>query len=133
MRLTLPHNRQVGAALLSALWLIVPLMPVLHGDHSHRYCPEHQTFEEGNALESEHSELPADGDAAVRAANASADSGEHLECPIFNGGVRSTLAKRTASGVLVDLPAATAAAPDVRVDTPQLSVLTVAPKSSPPV
>ena len=35
------------AALLVALWALQPVVTVLHAqEHAHRFCPEHQTFEE---------------------------------------------------------------------------------------
>lgn len=39
-------SRFVVACALIALWLGVPLASLLHGAHAHRYCPEHQAFEE---------------------------------------------------------------------------------------
>lgn len=124
------------ATLLIALWATQPLGMALHvAEHAHRFCPQHQTFEE-----SARGTLPglsrlgerAPTISSLPAALADSTRPNHEECPLLNGGPRVEAAcAPSAPRVLADLAVSHPATAPPQPFAP-LSVLTTAPKASPP-
>ncbi|MCP3101340.1 hypothetical protein LZ198_20920 [Myxococcus sp. K15C18031901] len=126
------------ATLLVVLWALQPVGDLLHlrDAHAHRFCPEHQTFEETargtSSIQArlvpkrtvQVSALPASGTDPVKST--------HEKCPLLTSSTREPLAFGApvswAVEWLVESRPATAP-PRVR---PPLSVLDTAPKASPP-
>lgn len=138
MRKRLHTLGRCTATLLVALWAVQPLGALLHASetHAHRFCPEHQTFEEAargsGQLVTQRSELNPTVSARP-AAVADTARPTHEACPLLSAGTREgTLAPEvetvTALCLAVSRPAT---APPQRALCP-LSVLDTAPKSSPP-
>ncbi len=124
------------ATLLVALWVAQPLVALVHSrEHAHRYCPEHQTFEEtsrgpGQAV----SRLPEGAPLlSTRPAHpAEAPRLAHEECPLLlastRGDVLAPEAMRLVSACLaVSRPATAPPSPGS-----SLPILATAPKASPP-
>ncbi|MBZ4415877.1 hypothetical protein [Myxococcus sp. RHSTA-1-4] len=129
---------RLAATLLVALWAFQPMGTLLHvrDAHAHRYCPQHQAFEEsaggkGQAvarLASARSPLLT----ALPAAGADAAGLTHETCPLLNSGSRDEApASRAELPVLAHLAVSAPATAPPSV-APPLSVLATAPKASPP-
>jgi hypothetical protein len=126
------------ATLLVALWACQPVGALLHGRaaHAHRFCPQHQTFEEsargtGSGL----SRL-----AAARSPQLSAvpDAGTdttgplHESCPLLTSSSRDEVAaSRPVTFSLERLVVCAPATAPPRA-SPPLAILATAPKASPP-
>ncbi|MFP2932807.1 hypothetical protein ACLESO_48215 [Pyxidicoccus sp. 3LG] len=126
------------ATLLVALWACQPLGALLHARdaHAHRFCPQHQAFEEtasgtGTGL----SRLAAQRAPQLTALpEAGSDSARltHEACPLVSSSSSNELlASRPASLVLEHLEVSRPATAPPRA-SPPLSVLATAPKASPP-
>jgi len=125
------------ATLLVVLWAVQPLALWAHaGEHTHRYCAAHRTFEEGQPGASE-GLASAPARAGLREApppaTEASSSPAHEACglptcgprePALLGDVGALHARAT---VTRPAPVAPPAAP-----APPLSVLDTAPKASPP-
>ena len=126
------------AMLLIALWALQPLGVLLHGReaHAHRFCPQHQAFEEtasgtGSGLSRLAAErvpqltaLPEAGTDAARLT--------HEDCPLLGSSSRDeAAASRAELAPLEPLAVSPPATAPPRVLAP-LSVLDTAPKASPP-
>lgn len=128
-----PHRR-IAALALAALWATVPFAALLHDDdHGHRYCVEHQAFEEGAAPESVGTSRAAQG--AEDGINAAPQPSDllHQKCPVADAPSRDALAAAaTPASTLVDFVEPTT---PVAFDgsRPQIAALFLAPKASPPV
>lgn len=129
--------RSYTAMLLVALWALQPLVAVIHSlEHTHRFCPEHQAFEEtargsGQGPARRSSGLPVlaafrmDGDVdAVLSA--------HEACPLQTASSRGDAhVSETSGGVSGRLDTSVqATAPPVCLCS--VPILAIAPKSSPP-
>ena len=126
------------AALLAVLWACQPLGALLHQreEHAHRYCPQHQTFEEsvkGTGLTQ--SRLAAErGPELASLPGPGTDSSRptHESCPLLGSGVREQLpASDAVPLVLAHLEVSRPATAPPRVHPP-LPILATAPKASPP-
>lgn len=126
------------ATLLVALWACGPLGALLHQReaHAHRFCPQHQTFEEtargtGMGL----SRLAADRGPLLSSLPApAADSSlpTHETCPLVGSGSREELpAASLTPRVLEHLAVSRPATAPPRA-SPPLPILATAPKASPP-
>jgi hypothetical protein len=126
------------AALLVALWACQPLGALLHEReaHAHRFCPQHQAFEEtakgtGSGL----SRLAAQQAPQLSALpTPAADSWllTHDTCPLLGASAREGLPTLDLPPlVLAHLTVSRPATAPPRVHPP-LSVLATAPKASPP-
>lgn len=125
------------AALLVALWALHPVVTVVHAqEHAHRYCPEHQTFEETargvGQWQSRHtSSAPVLAALRVDTGRDSLRS-THEACPLqtagTNWGVETSVKVSEVAECLGTSLCATAP-PGSRCSVP---ILATAPKSSPP-
>ena len=129
------QHRRFGAAVLAAVLLAVPLLALLHGygSHAHRFCPEHGTFEEAEAADDARVLAVLDADMA-RIAGAAAEGPVegHTSCPLLSAWRRQGLpgagpASPVGSAVSAETQRASRLFPP-----PQVSLLAVAPKGSPP-
>lgn len=129
--------RSYTAMLLVALWALQPLAAVLHArEHSHHYCPEHQTFEEtargAGPWQPQRASSPA-----VLAALRAEPGGEaaltaHEACPLLTASPRGDEHAPAARTVLVAplSPGPPATAPPGSLCS--VPILATAPKASPP-
>ena len=128
MRFHLLHRR-CTAAMLTALWLLLPVLPALHATHAHSFCAEHGTFEEGaDGSATRDDEATWEGREGVLSSAAAA----HHRCSVFPVPLLHPVASRfdvVHAAALAAPPALRPAVVDVR---PQQSVLARAPKASPP-
>ncbi|MBN1204804.1 MAG: hypothetical protein JXB05_07765 [Myxococcaceae bacterium] len=125
------------ATLLVALWGIQPLVAFVHArEHAHRFCPEHQTFEETvrgvGPLQNLASSTPVLS--AIRI-DIGVDSARttHETCPLLTASTRGdALASEAVTSLTTRLATSLAATapPTSRCSVP---ILATAPKSSPPV
>jgi hypothetical protein len=127
------------ATLLVALWACQPVAALLHGRddaHAHRFCPQHQTFEEtaggtGTGL----SRLAAERGpllSAVPTAGADSTRLMHEACPLVSSSSRDEVfASRPETPPLERLVVVLTATAPPR-GCPPLAVLATAPKASPP-
>lgn len=126
------------ATLLVALWACQPLGALFHGRaaHAHRFCAQHQTFEEtASGTGSGLSRL-----ATARGPQLSAVSEEgtdsagllHEACPLLTSSSRDEVP--TSRPVSVTLERLVVCAPSTAPPrgSPPLAVLATAPKASPP-
>lgn len=126
------------ATLLVALWACQPVVALLHGReaHAHRFCPQHQAFEETaggtgpglSRLAAERSPLltavPESGPDSTRLV--------HEACPLVTSSSRDEVfASRPAAVALERLTVSLPATAPPR-GCPPLAVLATAPKASPP-
>jgi hypothetical protein len=129
--------RRFTATLLVALWAVQPLVAVVHSQqHAHRFCPEHQTFEE-----------TARGSGQVQARRSSStpvilsvrpQSGvdsplsTHEACPLQTAGTRGyAQASATVTSVAEYLATSLMATAPPRALS-SIPLLATAPKLSPP-
>ncbi len=124
--------------LLVALWAAQPLGQLMHAAeaHAHRFCAEHQTFEEAARGSGQLQSRLTEGAPVIAARPAAvADTARptHEACPLLSAGTReetlaATVETVSALCLAVSRPAT---APPLRALS-SLSVLDTAPKSSPP-
>ncbi|WP_375759007.1 hypothetical protein [Corallococcus exercitus] len=133
MRTWPSHHRRFGAAFLAAVWLVVPLLALLHGSHVHRFCAAHGTFEEAHASGEERARAGVDA-AGTRLLEAAAEAfaGGHEECPLMGAWARQGLPGASRAWVTAVTFEAECRAVCPRRVPPQVAPLTVAPKGSPP-
>lgn len=126
------------ATLLIALWALQPLGALLHGReaHAHRFCPQHQAFEEtASGTGSGLSRLAAErGPQLTALPEAGTDAARltHEDCPLLMSSSRDEMAAARAEPVALEHLAVSAPATAPPRVTPPLSVLDTAPKASPP-
>jgi hypothetical protein len=137
MRLFLPRLCRATAMLLVALWAVQPVATWVHSsEHIHRYCAEHQAFEEGGSRTEGARGVVAASSAQLTAGTTALDESgprPHERCNLPACGARVSVLP----AVGMHLPAppleARAVAPPARsVPAPPLAVLDLAPKASPP-
>ncbi len=126
------------ATLLVALWMCQPLGALMHArdEHAHRFCPQHQTFEEtalgtGTRL----SRVTVDQGPQLSAVpESAADSAAltHEECPLAASSSRPELLSPYHPSLVLTLLAVSRPATAPPRVTPPLSILDTAPKASPP-
>jgi hypothetical protein len=129
---------RLTATLLVALWASQPLGALLHGRdaHAHRFCPQHQVFEETASGRGQGvARLAAERSPLLTALpEAGVDSAwlTHETCPLLTPGSRDeALASRDEPPALARLAVSPRATAPPCV-APPLSVLATAPKASPP-
>ena len=126
------------AALLVALWTVQPLVAFVHSqEHAHRFCAEHQTFEETARGSGQLQALRSDNVPVLSAvrADTGVDSARatHETCPLLTAGTRGdTLASESVTGVTTH-PASSVVATAPPTSRSSVPILATAPKSSPPV
>lgn len=131
MRTWLPHPQRFGAVVLAALWLLVPLLALLHGTHAHRFCAAHGTFEEAGD-EREWAAVDASAPRVLHAAPEGFVGGGHEECSLLGAWARQGLtgpSQAWVTGVTSEAVLRGVGQPRV---PPQLEPLIIAPKGSPP-
>jgi hypothetical protein len=129
--------RSFTATLLVALWAMQPVVALLHSQaHAHRFCAEHQTFEETARGSGQWQSRRASSTAVMAAlrADVGVDSirSTHEACPLQSAGTRG--AAQTTATVTAVVEALT---PSLLATAPQRSICSVpilatAPKLSPP-
>ncbi|MFN7135625.1 MAG: hypothetical protein ACK4N5_26370 [Myxococcales bacterium] len=128
MSLLLATPRKLCASAFAAMLALYACLVVVHGaEHRHRYCAEHEAFEEvgGDSARADAAGQPGEQDER--------DGEDHELCPLIDTGERNgppQLASLVPVGLLTHAPAVAAKAGPL---TPPLPPLAVAPKSSPPV
>jgi hypothetical protein len=136
MRSPASTSRRYTATLLVALWVMPWVMALVHSqEHAHRYCLEHQAFED-TARGSGQAVFQPTGDLPQLTAVPSSQGAPHLaheSCPLPSAGMRDEVPTPEAHAVItaclaVSRPAT--APPRARSSVP---ILATAPKSSPPV
>lgn len=128
------QHRRFGAAVLAAVWLVVPLLALLHGSHAHRFCAAHGTFEEAAHATGDGLELAAVDATGPRVTDAAPEGsvGGHEACPLLGAWPRQGL-KGTGPAWLDVVAAVTASRVVGQPLVPlQVASLAVAPKGSPP-
>lgn len=132
----MPQLLRACAAALAVLWLALPLLELLHaGEHAHRFCAEHQAFEE---LEGELPRAPslaaqeAEPGGAEALESAARTGDEHEQCPLAWAEPRRAWLLVSASTPLTGEPQEVR--PLRRTVWPGAAVplLALAPKASPP-
>lgn len=134
MRLTLPIQR-TAVLLLALAWVLPVVAPLTHSeDHGHRFCVEHQTFEEAPAVGTVPAKL-ADPRASITSAAAALEAAlfAHTPCPVTSAATRDALANAQRHGSLVCAALSASAVAFTSLAHAPLEVLAVAPKASPPV
>ena len=124
------HLQRPVATLLALLWLALPSLQVLHGEHAHRYCAEHRAFEEVAPEDTEPAVAFAASGTALSVTDAEA---AHSACALLGAqrgagwAPRSAEVSESRAALLVPLR------PGGRVPVaPPLAPLVTAPKASPP-
>jgi hypothetical protein len=126
------------ATLMVALWACQPVGMLLHARaaHAHRFCPQHQAFEEtASGMGSGLSRLAA---ARSPQLNAVPDAGTdatgplHETCPLLTSSARDEVL--TSRPVLLTLERLAVSIPATAPPrgSPPLAILATAPKASPP-
>jgi hypothetical protein len=125
------------AALLVALWALHPVVAVLHAqEHAHRFCPEHQTFEEtarGSGQWQSRRSSSAPVLAALRA-DLGRDSlrSTHEACPLQTAGTRGDVQTSERVSELAECLGTSLCATAPPGSLCSVPILATAPKSSPP-
>jgi hypothetical protein len=128
--------RRYTATLLVALWVMPWVMALVHSqEHAHRYCLEHQAFED-TAKGSGQTTSQVRGDFAQLTAVPSPLGSRHLaheSCPLPTAGMRDEAPNPQPHVVITACLAVSrpATAPPRAVSS--VPILATAPKSSPPV
>ncbi len=139
MRQLLPGLGRATATLLVVLWAVQPVALWVHaGEHTHRYCAAHRTFEEGQprgggeALGMASPTLPGLREAPPPASEAAA-ARAHDACGLPTCGPRDPALPGdvTALQARATVTRPPSAGPPV-APAPPLAVLDTAPKASPP-
>jgi hypothetical protein len=128
---------RLTATLLVALWASQPVLVIAHAqEHAHRYCPEHQAFEEaagspGTGLGAQARELGTLE--RQQPASPSASLPLHEECAVFAPTTRDQMEGPEPLPIILACLAVSrpSTAPPQPPSSP-LSVLDTAPKASPP-
>lgn len=129
--------RSYTAMLLVALWALQPLVTAIHSrEHAHRFCPEHQTFEEtargtGRFQSRRANSVPVL--AAIRA-DLGVDSVRptHEACPLGTAGARSAVQPSETVTVVEDCLSTSILATAPPGSLCSVPILATAPKASPP-
>ena len=127
------HLQRLVATLLVLLWLALPSLQVLHGEHGHRYCAEHQAFEEVAPAAGEPDVASAFSGAALSVADAADPEAAHSACTLLVAQREAGWAPRSAEAFASCAALLLALRPGGRVPVAlPLSPLVTAPKASPP-
>lgn len=128
--------RRYTATLLVALWVMPWMMALVHSqEHAHRYCLEHQAFEDA-AWGSGESNLQAAGERAQFSSVPAPVKAPHLaheSCPLPPGGMRDEAPNPEPLSIITACLAVSRPATAPPRALSSLPILATAPKSSPPV
>lgn len=129
--------RMAVAAFVAALFVLSPFAGILHSDaHGHRFCAEHQTFEDADR-DANGVVIAATQEALQRQtpspdAPDHAGSEAHAPCALAPSGLSDAVIEAHRDGASILLARAEISAPDLALVPPTLAPLFVAPKNSPP-
>lgn len=129
--------RSFIAALLVALWGVQPLVAVVHSrEHAHRFCPEHQTFEEtarGSGQWQSRRSSSAPVLSAIRA-ETGVDSvrSTHEACPLQTAGTRGYAQSSETVTAIATCHGTSVLATAPPRSLSSVPILATAPKLSPP-
>ncbi len=116
--------RRFGATALAGLLSLYACLAVVHGaEHEHRYCAEHEAFEEVVSSEASQATGATEPDAGEEA---------HQACVLAECVERHGSAVLVVAAAVAPLLRPSLAEPEPRAANPPVSPLAVAPKSSPP-
>lgn len=129
--------RSYTAMLLVALWAFQPLVTAIHSqEHAHRFCPEHQTFEEsargtGQSQSRRANNVPVL--AAIRAAlGLDAVLSKHEACPVLTASARGAAQTSETATVVADCLSTSLVSTAPPGSLCSVPILATAPKASPP-
>lgn len=126
---------QLTATLLVALWIVQPLLAIVHAqEHVHRYCPTHRAFEESSASAGSALSAQVRDASAVEKLPPASPMGalRHEECTFASVSTRAELPGPEVQPVIqVCLETSRPATAPPRA-LGSLSILDIAPKASPP-
>lgn len=129
--------RSYTAMMLVALWAFQPLVTAVHSrEHAHRFCPEHQTFEETarGTVQSQSrraNSVPVLG--AVRAElGVDAVLSTHEACPLLTASARGDAQSSETATVIADCLSTSLLATAPPGSLCSVPILATAPKASPP-
>jgi hypothetical protein len=129
--------RSYTAMMLVALWAFQPLVTAVHSrEHAHRFCPEHQTFEETarGTVQSQSrriNSVPVLG--AVRAeGGVDAVLSTHEACPLLTASTRGDAQSSETETVVADCLSTSLLATAPPGSLCSVPILATAPKASPP-
>jgi hypothetical protein len=135
MRSPAATSRRYTATLLVALWVLPWVMALVHSqEHAHRYCPEHQAFED-TAKGSGQAASQAQGDLAQLTAvpvPTGAPQLAHESCPLPAAGLRDEAPNPEPLAVISACLAVSRPATAPPRALSSVPILATAPKSSPP-
>lgn len=135
MRSPATTSRRYTATLLVALWVLPWVMALVHSqEHAHRYCLEHQAFED-TAKGSGQAVSQAQGDLAQLTALPAPLSSRHLaheSCPLPAAGMRDEAPNPEPHAVVTACLAVSRPATAPPRSLSSVPILATAPKSSPP-
>ena len=127
--------RRYTATLLVALWVLPWVMALAHSqEHAHRYCLEHQAFEDAARGTGQSPARPV-GDLPQLAAVPSSAGAPHLaheSCPLPSAGMRDEAPNPEPLAVITACLAVSRPATAPPRALSSLPILANAPKSSPP-
>lgn len=120
--------------MLATFWLAMPMLAGAHTSHAHRYCAEHRTVEEGAATDERATadDVAADDAALLSAELLTSASESHDECLVLAAQARTATLACSADACRERVWCSDAVEPRSDAAAQQISVLAVAPKSSPP-
>jgi hypothetical protein len=127
--------RRYTATLLVALWVMPWVMALTHSqDHAHRYCLEHQAFEDAARGTGQVAAHPQ-GDIPQLTAVPTPQGAPHLaheSCPLPSAGLRDEAPHSEAHAVITACLAVSRPATAPPRALSSVPILATAPKSSPP-
>ncbi|NMO18993.1 hypothetical protein HPC49_46695 [Pyxidicoccus fallax] len=129
---------RLTATLLVALWALQPLGALLHvrDAHAHRYCPQHQAFEEtANGKGQGVARLASERSpqlTALPAAGTDAAGLTHETCPVLGSSSRDEASAPNEEPLILEHLAVSRPATAPPSVAAPLPVLATAPKASPP-
>lgn len=126
-----PAPRRALSLLFAVAFAFAPVVAAVHAsEHAHRFCAEHNAFEEASLSHADTSPTSRAGQAL--SALAELDDANHLPCPFANAGTRVAVA-RSERALLEVPPASFGEVPKtVARAHPPIPELLFAPKVSPP-
>jgi hypothetical protein len=129
--------RSYTAMLLVALWAFQPLVTAVHSrEHAHRFCPEHQTFEETARGPSPSQTRRVNSEPVLSAVRA--EMGEdgvlstHEACPLVAASARGDAHASETVTVIADCLSTSLLATAPPRSLCSVPILATAPKASPP-
>ncbi len=124
----------VAALTLLFVWLALPLISIAHASHGHRFCDQHQSFEEAG-LETPSIPISTDGEFKGPAISALPQINEalHALCVFPIVPLKETLLAESTVDVSIEKPESDVTLNiSLKSHTPQ-AMIDLAPKASPPL